>query len=137
MKIVINKCYGGFGLSETGMMRYAEIKGITLYPERKHSYIKYYIVPPDQRIRGLGDAFYKMSLEQRQEHNEKYRSQALNQYEIERNDPALIQVIEELGESAYGAHAELSIVEIPDDVSWEIEEYDGKEWIAEEHRTWS
>ena len=27
-------------------------------------------------------------------------------------------------------------VEIPDDVEWQIEEYDGSEWIAEKHRIW-
>jgi hypothetical protein len=27
-------------------------------------------------------------------------------------------------------------VDIPDDVKWQIEEYDGNEWIAESHRTW-
>ena len=31
----------------------------------------------------------------------------------------------------------LKIVEIPEGVRWEIEEYDGKEWVAEMHRTWS
>jgi len=30
----------------------------------------------------------------------------------------------------------LKIVEIPDDVDWEINEDDGSEWIAEKHRTW-
>ena len=27
-------------------------------------------------------------------------------------------------------------VEIPDDVEWQIEEYDGTEHISEKHRTW-
>jgi hypothetical protein len=27
-------------------------------------------------------------------------------------------------------------VEIPGDVSWHIGEYDGVEWVAEDHRTW-
>jgi hypothetical protein len=36
-----------------------------------------------------------------------------------------------------GDFAELKVVEIPDDVQWQIEEYDGKEWIAEKHRTWN
>lgn len=31
----------------------------------------------------------------------------------------------------------LKIVQIPDGVSWEIADYDGKEWVAEIHRTWS
>jgi len=30
----------------------------------------------------------------------------------------------------------LRIIEIPDGVEWQIEEYDGDEWIAEKHRTW-
>ena len=29
------------------------------------------------------------------------------------------------------------IVEIPADVEWQIQEYDGMEWVAEKHRTWS
>ncbi len=30
----------------------------------------------------------------------------------------------------------MQIVEIPDDVDWEVMEYDGMEHIAEKHRTW-
>jgi len=44
--------------------------------------------------------------------------------------------VEELGEKANGQCADLKIVEIPDDVEYEIEEYDGVEWVAENHRTW-
>ena len=53
-----------------------------------------------------------------------------------RDDPILIQVVEELGETANGRCASLKIIEIPDDVEWTIGEYDGQEWIAEKHRTW-
>ena len=42
-----------------------------------------------------------------------------------RNDPILIRVVEELGEMAGGVCSKLVIVEIPDDVEWTIEEYDG------------
>ena len=53
-----------------------------------------------------------------------------------RDDPVLVQVVETLGKRANSAQAQLHIVDVPDDVEWEIEEYDGKEWVSEKHRTW-
>ena len=40
-------------------------------------------------------------------------------------------------EKANGNHADLKIVEIPANVEWQIDEYDGAEWVSEKHRTWS
>lgn len=58
-------------------------------------------------------------------------------WEIDRNDPILIQVVEQMGvDDAGGRYACLKIVEVPDDVEWEVAERDGKEWVAECHRTW-
>jgi len=45
-------------------------------------------------------------------------------------------VVEELGAAAADGYSELRIADVPDDVKWFIEEYDGKEWVAEKHRTW-
>lgn len=56
--------------------------------------------------------------------------------DVQRDDPYLIQVIQELGEEANSRFCTLKIVEVPADVEWEIEEYDGLEWVAEKHRTW-
>ena len=56
---------------------------------------------------------------------------------IDRHDPGLVEVVELLGKKADGDCAKLKIVEIPDDVDYEIQEYDGNEWVAEKHRTWS
>jgi len=58
-------------------------------------------------------------------------------YELERDDEALVAVVEQLGKSANGTYAALKVVEIPADVKYTIEEYDGVEHIAEVHRTWS
>ena len=93
MKIVINTCYGGFGLSD---------KAQDLF----------------KRIKGLDDP---------------------NWYdrEVNRADPVLISVVEDLGEAANSSYSILKIVEVPDEVDWVLQEYDGKEWIAETHRTWS
>lgn len=57
-------------------------------------------------------------------------------WEIPRDDQLLIDVIESLGEDANGFCADLKIIEIPDDVKWQIEQYDGKEWVSEVHRIW-
>jgi hypothetical protein len=58
-------------------------------------------------------------------------------YEIPRDDADLVAVVEQLGKKADGDYARLKVVEIPADVKWQIEEYDGSEHIAEVHRTWS
>jgi hypothetical protein len=57
--------------------------------------------------------------------------------DIDRDDPYLIQIVKDLGDSSFGDFARLKIVEIPAEVSWHIAEYDGNEWVAEDHRTWS
>ena len=55
---------------------------------------------------------------------------------IPRDDAHLIAVVELMGTEANNRFSELKIVEIPDDVNWYVEEYDGQEWVAERHRTW-
>ena len=48
----------------------------------------------------------------------------------------MIQVVEELGKQASDEVADLSIIEIPDGVDWQMEDYDGREWVSEKHRSW-
>lgn len=110
MKVVVNRCYGGFGLSDEAYEKYLNYKGIKYIKSSKKTF---------------GESQYKVE-------NGEY----LSYYNIERNDPYLVKVVEELGEKANGAYARLEVVEIPDDIEWEIEEYDGNEWVAEKHRTW-
>jgi hypothetical protein len=93
---------------------------------------------PEDRIESKeGDAFYSMNMEDRQAYNKQYSEQTMYCRNIERNDPALVQTVEELGKRANGSHADLKVVEIPDGVEFQIEEYDGLEWVAEVHKTWS
>lgn len=139
MKIVINRCYGGFGLSEEAVKRYFEIKDQPVWPEKgKFGLITYWIVPPDERMTVKeGADFYRMSDDERREHNRLYSEQTVCPNHLDRDDPVLVQVVEELGEKANGGYAELKVVEVPDDVHWEIQEYDGMEKVAETHRSWS
>jgi hypothetical protein len=55
---------------------------------------------------------------------------------IPRDDEHLIAVVELMGAEASNKYSDLKIVDVPDDVNWYVEEYDGKEWVAERHRTW-
>lgn len=129
MKVVINKCYGGFSLSAKAVMRYAELAGITLYRDDDKWIDHFYTVPVEEyrRLAAKSQQLKDYSLT-----NAVYFSYR----NIERNDPHLVQVVEEMGEESWGKVAELAVVEIPDDVHWDIAEYDGNEWIAESHRTW-
>ncbi len=90
MKVVINTCYGGYGLSSLATAEYEKAVG---------RYLPY--------------------------------------HEIERDDPALVAIVERLGKNAWGNYAELKVVEIPDDVEWQLNDYDGVETIHEKHRSWS
>lgn len=139
MKIVINRCYGGFGLSEEAVKRYFEIKDQPVWPEKgKFGVITYWLVAPEERmVAKEGADFYRMSDEDRREHNRLYSEQTWYSFDVERDDPVLVQVVEELGEKASDDCAELKVVEVPDDVHWEIQEYDGMEKVAETHRSWS
>ena len=138
MKVVVNRCYGGYGLSEQAVLRYAELKGIKLYVEKGwYETTIYWLVPEKERTGIIYEhEFYNRTLEERHASNMRYAELTLCPRDIDRNDTALIQAVEELGEEANGEYAELEVVEIPDDVQWTIEEYDGFESIHEVHRVW-
>ena len=57
-------------------------------------------------------------------------------WDISRDDPNLVQMVEQDVARYAGSGTRLAVVEIPDDVLWHVEEYDGIEWVAENHRTW-
>ena len=138
-KIVINACHGGFDLSDAGMKKYSDIKGITLYAisdAKWLSLVTYWKVPEEERVQELPGEWMDHSIEDRRAYNEKYTSQVFRIKDILRNDSALVQVVEELGDAANGEYAKLKVVEVPDDVQWTVEEYDGWESVEEVHRKW-
>lgn len=90
MKLVINRCYGGFGLSK----------------EAKAAF------------------------------EERTQQEDVLEWKIPRDHPVLVNIVETLGREASDSTALLRVVEIPDGVLWEIEEYDGMEWVSEVHRVW-
>jgi hypothetical protein len=135
MKVVINRCYGGFSLSVEAMELYAKKISKAVYPEQVNAYFtQYWLVPEEERVKPIN--WNKASIKQKTEYNRKIEEQMINNRNFERHDPILVEVVEELGEKASGQFADLEIIEIPDDVEYTIQEYDGVEWVAEKHRTW-
>jgi len=82
MKIVINRCYGGYGLS-------------------KEAY----------KFLGLEWDSYGYA------------------FDDDRTNTKLIECVEQLKEKANGSFAKLQIARIPDNIKWEINEYDGMECV--------
>jgi len=150
-KIVINRCFGGFSLSPYAVKRLAELQGRECYFFKQETIDDFTPTEIDMIGNHLfwsafdtkdlsfmdkENEWCQMSSDARKEYNERYRQHYLGNRDRERDNPLLIQVVEELGAAANGRCADLKIVEIPDDVEWTIEEYDGLEHIAEKHRTW-
>jgi hypothetical protein len=58
-------------------------------------------------------------------------------FDCDRSNPLLIEAVKKLKNEAHGAYSVLKIVEIPDDIEWEITAVNGVEIIREKHRIWS
>jgi hypothetical protein len=144
MKLVINKCYGGFSLSHEGVMLYAKLSGIKLFPYVRNRTSGSYIIDAYDRWVGQTDDPFSIHYMTKdfgdsykwEDVKEEGNSAYFSDRDIPRDDPNLVKVVEKLGEKANGRCASLAIVDIPDDVEWDVEEYDGNEWVAEHHRTW-
>lgn len=154
-KIVINSCFGGFSLSASGVKRYAELLGKKCYfftTDFKDGEDKYtpatvedcddkmfwsaYSIPNPGEILKQDENWHSLSKQEQDNYNKLYLDIYITNRPDSREDPLLIQVVEELGSAANGSCASLKIVEIPDDMEYEIAEYDGNEHVAERHRTW-
>ena len=134
IKVVINTCHGGFSLSPKAIEKIAERKG------KKCFFFKSTVKDgkmKDVKIQGYPTGIYWMasSIEDMSKYD--YEKHNLSSRPEDRTDPDLISVVEELGDEANGTYSKLKVVEIPSDVKWHISEYDGDEWVAEDHRTWS
>ena len=134
-KIVINVCFGGFGLSDEAFELYMKKKNIKWVEKDANAILdrsSYYSIPKKEYSRLAKEAFEKDGSYKNFKEDECYLSYS----NIERDDPILVEVVEELGEKVNSRCAKLEVVEIPADVKWAIDEYDGNESIHEVHRSW-
>ena len=143
MKVVINKCFGGFGLSKEVLYRSVQdnnslIEKIEYGDNDFTSDWEKFIEDMDDTYKGYRTHSWYGPFLYDEENKVVYTFDDFPRDKQEfRSNPELIRLVEELGEEASGEYAELAIVEIPDDVEWEIHDYDGMESIHEKHRTWS
>ena len=57
-------------------------------------------------------------------------------FDNDRTNYLLIEAVKKLKNKANGINADLKIVEIPDDIEWQITAVNGVEIIREKHRIW-
>ena len=113
-EIVINRSHGGFGLSYEADLLYLKLAMIDYTTE--------------DRLSRDDTARFGLQL--------MVDGVAWRSVDLKRDDPVLVSVIKRLGKKANATHANLKIVKIPASVAWEIMEYDGREWVAEQHQRW-
>ena len=137
-KIILNKCYGGFGVSSKGYKLYAEKLNLPIF--RYDTYLD----PNSKKI-----TYKKVSLDSKESVFVDYVTKDLGD-EVEyvkdkldldthhREDPLLIEVVEELGKDANTSYSDLVIVEVPDDVAedYMIDDYDGVETLHKRVQVW-
>lgn len=135
MKVAINDCFGGFGLS-TEAIKWLIAKNsplIHIKPIEEYTGGNKDPFLPSEQQEDVGDGFVKGFTSTLFKDGMAYIDDTRSD---NRDHPDLIEVIETLGEKSWGEYAELKIVEIPDDIEWFIDEYDGVETIHEVHRSW-
>lgn len=140
MKVAINKCHGVFGLSPEAIRLYCKKAGMSCYffeITYKSEASKYELVfEPTENPTGIL-RWRAFTVSNPKDHKDPYKYRFDDYFENDRVNKHLIETIEELGPKANGPFAELKIVEVPDDVKWHIGEFDGTEWVAENHRKWN
>lgn len=138
MKIAINRCYGGFSLSHKAIEMLMKRKGLGCYRYKQTKFSYYDGVNEYTRLDGDESAsFVHYSTADLGKKIEKIPNENYWYYgNLERTDRDLISVIEKLGDEASGEFGSVKVIEIPDGVDWEIDDYDGVESIHEKHSVW-
>jgi hypothetical protein len=135
-KVILNKCFGGFGLSKDAYELYAKKKGISVFRYTQENLKKeiYTYATDDNRTfdfyftKDFGDNVYIS--------DEDFKKYFLKLDEKFREDKTLIEVVEELGEKANVFYSNLKIAEIPDDLDYVIDNYDGIETLHQKVKEW-
>lgn len=139
MKIVINKCFGGFSLSVEATKLINERKNRPCYAFTQNDGIDGpYTLFTDPDKDSWFTRYFDDPTPPHPMPDEWYEAHSVDLSDIDRTDADLIHVVETIGSArASGWAAKLAVIEIPDGVDWELDEYDGRESVHEKHRSWS
>jgi len=133
-KIILNKGYGGFCVSAKAHKLYAERLGKELfcYVGDYKEQLKYTKVSYEEFLRKNTLIYFFSFVDLGDVTNDVDRNLTLDLDENYREDPLLIEIVEELGEDASGFAGTLRVVEIPDELAngnYMIDDYDGFETL--------
>lgn len=136
MKVILNKCYGGFSVSPKVYELYAKSIGKKAYfynMQYSDGIVKY--IKTDEPtffsscfLRDYGDIV--------QENEINWTKENLHVDGSYREDKKLIEIVKKLGDKANSPYSNLKIVEIPDGMQYVIDDYDGIETLHEDVETW-
>lgn len=137
MKVILNKCYGGFDVSREAYELYAKKKGIEIFTYK----LECVNDKPIYRKTDTGSSIFTITftkdfgdcIELSDDNSEKYYLELRSSH---REDPVLIEVVEELGKRANSPFSKLVVVDIPDGMEYEIDDYDGVETLHEKVKKW-
>lgn len=133
-KVILNKCFGGFKPSTKAYELYAKKKGLELYIYEIHidnKKVNYHKVDDSDSMftvyltKDYGDVVDSIN-----------NKDKLYLDDGHREDETLIEVVEELGPDASSYASLLKIVEIPDDLDYVIDNYDGIETLHQRVQEW-
>lgn len=145
MKIILNKAFGGFGLSHVAKINLLESKGLEVYPYhvkeecRNDFYSDITLTKIDKYYRSEHVFERIVYLKKPLENNvvklkfEEFYSDAFEEEEYSfdndelRIDKDAIAIVEQLGLLASDQFSRLEIFEIPDGSEYKIDDYDGLE----------
>lgn len=147
-KVILNKCYGGFNPSSTAYLKYAEKKNIELFK------YNYEVIVNNKSSLGDDIKLFKSSSTNHQRGNmwtlwltkdfgdsvtvswSDIVSYSLKLNDDMREDATFIEVVEELKDEASDCASHLVVVEIPDDLDYVIDDYDGYEKLHQRVQEW-
>jgi hypothetical protein len=157
-KIVINSEPGGFGLSHDALMLYAKLKKLNmqvycksegeknvyeLYQKKVgrdiYDYLLFHCVLPMGEIfpQKVDSVFLSNHSLQVTDYYFLIQNNGKKLLHDFRSDPCLVQVVQTLEELASDTSANLKVVNVPDDVIWEIWTFgSGSEIVKEVSREW-